>query len=261
MPYLLYLSITFHKGSKWGDSPQKAILSILSAPKLHYLRINGSPGTPHPRNVLPPLASFPSLHTLRLEHFEFVNPYSQNKNILIDPTYFRETSSVRHLQLVQTSLFSLNPVGRDERDNTGAGDLIRDLTTATAIPLPISLPSGPIPFPLLDTVTLYSSRSYNSNDVMWLCELVANRGPHASLSSSIKRVYLSKSSMRDCRRSYQKDKSNSNNNSNSNSNSGNRERGLEGSTEDGHFTLEEWLRDRVEVCELDVENERDEDDA
>ncbi|THU87651.1 hypothetical protein K435DRAFT_842443 [Dendrothele bispora CBS 962.96] len=378
MPSLRFLSVESIK-SQWGSSPQKSILSILSAPNLYHLRIHGSPGTPHPRNVLPPLASFPSLHTLRLDHFEFVDPIHQNT--LIDPTYFREPSSVKHLQLVHTSGETLFPAppptpkvvkrsrsidrgsspdtnasstsnqssihwhwhrelgskksfnmpreitlplltpGRDERDTTtstnNTGDLIRDLSTTTAIPSPFisnSLPTGPIPFPSLETLTLDSIRF---QDVMWLCELVANRQSHVSCSSSIKRVYLSKSSMKHLRTSFTleilnlKDKSNSNT-TNSGSSGRGKALGLEGLTtpgrstagvnsdstspatvvarvkglrsqftarfsgeikeeeeeerekgkgkDDDGFTLERWLRDRVDVCELDMENENEEDE-
>ncbi|THU97172.1 hypothetical protein K435DRAFT_857877 [Dendrothele bispora CBS 962.96] len=238
MPYLRFLSVGFRSsGSSWRNSPEVEILSILSAPNLHHLRVSGHPRRPSLRDVLPPLASFPSLHTLRLQQFDLW------LDTLFDHTYFGEPSSVRHLQLVQTSLLnSLNP--------------------------PSGPPSGPIPFPLLDTLTLYSTRFHNT--VMRLRELVAHSQPHTSSSSfySIKRIYVSKFSMRELRDSFKKHilnvkgKSNSKNNSNSNSNSNNRERerGLEGTTEDGYVTLEEWLGDGVELCELDVENEKDEDE-
>ncbi|THU75167.1 hypothetical protein K435DRAFT_312245, partial [Dendrothele bispora CBS 962.96] len=299
----------------------------------------------HPRNVLPPLTFFPFLHTLRLDDFGFVDPIS--RTTLIDPTYFREASSVEHLHLVNTSAEALFPVprsreyvkcsnsktsfysvqeitlplltpGRDERDttNTSANDLIRDFSTTTVIPSPFSsnsLPTDPIPLPSLETLTLDSIRY---QDIMWLCELVANRQSHVpSSSSSVKRVCLSKSSMKHLRTGFTleinlKDKSNSNTKSGSG-----RGRGLEGLTsgstaivnsdtrpttavarvfskvftehrfnrfspppdtshfspsslprldesggeekksEDDGFTLEWWLRDRVDVCEL--ENEED----
>ncbi|THU87657.1 hypothetical protein K435DRAFT_969802 [Dendrothele bispora CBS 962.96] len=318
MPSLRFLSVKFNPPT-WWYSPRKSILSILSAPKLHYLRIVGSPGSPHPRNVLPPLTFFPFLHTLRLDDFGFVDPIS--RTTLIDPTYFREASSVEHLHLVNTSAEALFPVprsrnsvkrsknsfdtvqeitlplstpGRDERDttNTSTNDLIRDLSTTTVIPSPFSfnfLPTDSIPLPSLKTLTLDSTCP---QDVMWLCELVANRQSHVppSSSSSIKRVYLSRLSMKHLRgftnsgtglvfvstavvnseaspatvvvryegRSFEDPGFLGKSKGEEKKGKGKEDK--EKRKKDDGFTLERWLRDRVDVCEWNMENEEDEED-
>ncbi|THU87654.1 hypothetical protein K435DRAFT_782363 [Dendrothele bispora CBS 962.96] len=338
MPSLQFLSVDVTPLSGWGSSSQKSILSILSAPKLHHLRIDGRPGTPHPKNILPPLVSLPSLYTLRIDRFELFDPASHR--VFKDMTYYQEPSSVKHFQLVQTSRGTIfpppPPAYRVFRSNSSQGPqnlhwswhdskMTREITLplltprrnerGTSTSTSTALPTGPILFPSLETLTLNSIRY---QDVLWLCELIANHQPNVpSSSSSIKRVYLSKSSMKHLRTSFTlkipnlKDKSNGNGNNSSSSSDGSgsgssgRGRELEGLTpggvvvdpetspatvvvrvkdfrtqfpsrdssetkeeeeekekekEDDGFTLEGWLRDRVDVCELDMENEEEEED-
>ncbi|THU92348.1 hypothetical protein K435DRAFT_840617 [Dendrothele bispora CBS 962.96] len=337
MPSLRFLSVNPtlpQRGISWRFSSETSILSILSAPKLHHLRIDGRSGTPQPQNFLPSLASFPSLYILRRDRFEFFDSDfdSDFSRVFKDIAYFQEPSSVKHLQLVQTSQKTL-PTPRALGSDRGLQNLhwswhdskmTREITlplltprrnerdTSTNTSTSTALPTGPIIFPSLETLTLNSIRY---QDILWLCELIANHQPNVpSSSSSIKRVYLSKSSMKHLRTSFTleirnlKDKSNRNGNNSSDgsgSGSSDRGRGLEGLTPDGGvvdseispatvvvrvkdfriqfpprdsgetteeeeekekekeddgFTLEGWLRDRVDVCELDTEIEEDEED-
>ncbi|KAK7462474.1 hypothetical protein VKT23_008076 [Stygiomarasmius scandens] len=226
MPSLRSLNVSFYRAG-WG-SPEQSVLSILAAPELQSLQITGDPWAPDMHTVLPPLAYFPNLHTLRLENLQYIDPMMNQT--LIDPTYFHKRSSVRHLELISTSGETLFPeqstrpkatrrsrsIGREPPEPSspftylgdrslfrhrelGVRGVIRDMEVtlpsySTVGDDPLARDSGGNASATTESLAFpcldaLSLDTIRAQDVLWLCELVAIR-------PGIKRVYLSKSAMR-----------------------------------------------------------------
>ncbi|KAJ3513765.1 hypothetical protein NLJ89_g2766 [Agrocybe chaxingu] len=185
-PSLRSLAVSLSR--TYGDSSSIYLPSVLHAPNLSYLEIDGDLSF---YQVFGPSISLPKIETVRISDYHdriFVDhpPYEQR-----DINLFHSLTSLRHLQLINVPVDSL--LTRPETKKRG---LVRrrsmntpkpvEQETSGASQLAEGLPAQGLPWPELRSITLDTLRS---STVLSLCQYVSAHG-------GIRKIELSRNAMR-----------------------------------------------------------------
>ncbi|KAJ3734960.1 hypothetical protein DFJ43DRAFT_1059834 [Lentinula guzmanii] len=213
-PALRSLTVSFARRT---FAPGTSVLALMSPPNLELLRIQGI-FLPNPATSFPNPTLLTQLHTLILEQVVFGNPNLPDAN-WHDTSFYLTLTSVRHLQLIDTPpqpLFPKQEAKRKPLLRSRSSELrvrssdshldsqpvqAKELDSSVLSKQPLKLPFSPPAntslskprtsnsytyWPNLTTISLDTIRA---KDLLWLCELIAER-------PEIETVYLSRSAKR-----------------------------------------------------------------